>query len=102
MQSFSQAQTSEAPPPYASVVPHPPDLAASAEGRGQKRQPCAYFLSGYCRNGMECPDYHGMDPDMEVHVYTVIVEIFGHGLIFVNFGSTKNTKIYSAHPHCMS
>ena len=26
---------------------------------------------------------------------------FRRGLIFVNFRSTKNTKIYSAHAHCM-
>ena len=26
---------------------------------------------------------------------------FRHGLIFVNFGHTKNTEIYSAHAHAM-
>ena len=32
---------------------------------GHKRQPCVYFLSGYCRNGPACPDFHGLDPDIE-------------------------------------
>ena len=69
MQTFSHAsqhEIPEAPPPYSSVVPPPGELDPSlAQGRGHKRQPCFYFLSGYCRNGMECPDYHGMDPDLE-------------------------------------
>ena len=28
-----------------------------------KRRPCVYFLSGFCRNGQSCPDYHGVDFD---------------------------------------
>lgn len=28
-----------------------------------KRRPCVYFLSGFCRNGLSCPDYHGLDFD---------------------------------------
>lgn len=28
-----------------------------------KRRPCIYFLSGFCRNGLSCPDYHGLDFD---------------------------------------
>ena len=33
-----------------------------------------------------------------MNLVTVIVEIF---VIFVNFGHTKNTEIYSAHAHAM-
>lgn len=79
--SHDQSRTSSTtpPPPYSSVVPNPfaPLLEAAesdtrdqgaavgggAEGRSHKRQPCVYFLSGYCRKGTECPDYHGMDPE---------------------------------------
>jgi hypothetical protein len=28
-----------------------------------KRRPCIYFLSGFCRNGLSCSDYHGLDFD---------------------------------------
>ncbi len=89
MESFSTergrgraSSTTPPPPPYSSVVSNPfASLLASsaaesgpqnqggatagggAEGRSHKRQPCVYFLSGYCKNGTECPDYHGADPE---------------------------------------
>ena len=28
-----------------------------------KRQSCTYFLSGFCRNGLACHDYHGVVPE---------------------------------------
>ena len=74
MESFSHGNdpsSVEPPPPYSSVVPHPfsPSLdeetSSNEEGRGHKRQPCSYFLSGYCQKGTECPDYHGVNPDLE-------------------------------------
>ena len=48
-----------------SPTPKPRVVATSPVVSGQKRQPCVYFLSGYCRNGPACPDFHGMDPDLE-------------------------------------
>ena len=51
-----------------SPTPKPRTMAAAATSpvvSGQKRQPCVFFLSGYCRNGPACPDFHGMDPDLE-------------------------------------
>ncbi len=37
-------------------------VGGDTEGEGtrsHKRSPCIYFLSGYCRDGASCPNYHG-------------------------------------------
>jgi hypothetical protein len=54
----SDEDSSSSPTPKAGAV-------TSSVVSGQKRQPCVYFLSGYCRNGTACPDFHGMDPDLD-------------------------------------
>ena len=81
-------ESSEAPPPYSSLDHQssfssesetPPEGAHNTkEGRGHKRQPCYYFLSGYCKNGLECPDYHGMDPDVEEFEFSIPSRIRVH------------------------
>ena len=79
MDSYSNGKVNypEAPPPYSSLSPHfimpsksdistsEEEVMSASEGHSHKRQPCYYFLSGYCRNGTECPDYHGMDSHMD-------------------------------------
>ena len=47
-----------------SPTPKPPTVTSPVVS-GHKRQPCVYFLTGFCRNGTACPDFHGMDPDLE-------------------------------------
>ena len=44
-----------------------------------KRQSCTYFLSGFCRNGLACHDYHGVVPEsgeVEVCVCVCVLCLF--------------------------
>ena len=82
MKSFSdeKIEIPEAPPPYSALKPlvsapydplqpPPPEQLSpneeTGDERGHKRQPCLYFMAGYCRNGAECPNFHGIDPDLD-------------------------------------
>ena len=95
MESFSRdrnrSSSATPPPPYSSVVPHSEaSSGGGAEGRSHKRQPCFYFLSGYCRNGTECPDYHGVDPE---HMDDLEVKVALFSLLILKFVSLGSMKI---------
>ena len=65
-----------------------PAAAASSESSGSggevgktgslKRHPCMYFLSGYCQNGLACPNYHGMDAELEELEVCVCVHVHAY------------------------
>jgi len=64
--TFGNGKGSEAEDPAGSPMAESTGSSGSGElGKtgGLKRQPCTYFLSGFCRNGLACHDYHGVVPD---------------------------------------
>ncbi len=106
MASYSHGNQADPPPPYSSVVPRPlspsQDLLSAAEsmreGHRHKRQPCSFFLSGYCRNGIECPDYHGVNPDLEeLEVRAAVcflVFMFSSCLFLINSVATNPATLF--------